>query len=236
MTERECVRRGRITWKEYAHQTQLSKPIQPTEIADFQGWLNVNGYRSLADRDTHLGFDFTAYRTSQSIEVGLVGKNVRTENNVVNVYAIESGQVERAGGYHASQYYLGHIVLVHNGDFGWLISRYTHVVPESWVRIGEKVEKGQKIGRLFTRIKAESIFPHLHLTLFEEDDPFHRSSDYYTPDIFKVMYGDPHWQRARYVDPIDVFPELKTAPRVSEEELKQISALADRHLEINFNK
>lgn len=221
-----------LTWKEYYQREDLAFPLDTREINGFKRWLSVNEFRGHGSPNLHLGFDLTAYHTEETIEVGLLGERITTASLLPTVFAIESGVVDTASG-HDGKSYLGEVILVHEVDSHWLASGYVHIVPDPEMRQGKKVVKGERIGGLY---RSKVVAPHLHLTLFEEDDSLERSADYFTPDFFRSLYGDPHWQRARYVDPHDAFPFLGQISRFDAENPNVLIGSGLEELKVNCNR
>ena len=141
------------------------KPCFPTSpesvITSKWGWRTLNG-----ERDFHAGTDFASPSgTSQPI------------------YATQSGEVIQSG-------WLGSagitVTIKHTGDPYY--SRYMHMVREPDVKVGDKVEKCQKIGD--TGNTGDSYGIHLHFEIAPSEGEFGKNGNTLDPEIYlKMSFG-----------------------------------------------
>jgi hypothetical protein len=143
----------------YIKQNKMILPLQVPPGSSFEAWVKWNGFYWPGDHRNHLAFDFAAFKTKDgTIELGIPEWTVVTaESGKIGV--IDSGEGE------PDLRYWGVVRLDHKNG---MMTFYHHVVPEALLKLGQWVEQGEPIGKVFS---GEDIIPHLHFEIRDLKDP-----------------------------------------------------------------
>jgi len=151
--------RNRQETNNYIKQNKMILPLQVPPGSSGEEWVNWKGFYWPGGRRNHLAFDFAAFKTKGgTIELGI------PEWTVV---AAESGKVGviDSGGDDPDSHYWGAVLLDHKNS---VMTSYHHVVPEARLKLGQWVERGEPIGKVFS---GEDVIPHLHFEIRDLKDP-----------------------------------------------------------------